>query len=253
MWNSITRIETPEILEKAYSLVETRSKVLFSGGTYLVAEKDPAIHTLIDINHLLDRSLTIEPHVVRIGAGATLQQIIDELQYERIDSVRQSAKWCCVSKNIRNQRTIGGEVARGRVDSELIALLSALDAQLSVSTSSLTTVGIRDWDGDGIVTAIEIDCETITTTDIQRFALIPSAPAFVIVAGVRRGQQIDVAVGGRANQISLLTVSEDEFGDHRIQEFSASAIKSFESDQYGSPQYKKLLIQVGLRRVRNNL
>jgi hypothetical protein len=131
--------------------------------------------------------------------------------------------------------------------------LYALNATLSLFTTNIKQTSIREWNGDGIITGIDIHIEDIDKTAVQRFALIPSAPAFVIVACVRRGNEIDCSVGGKADQISLLTVNPDEFTDETIETFSHRAVEHFQSDHYGSLEYKRSLIQTGLKRVRNEL
>ena len=88
---------------------------------------------------------------------------------------------------------------------------------------------------------------------MKRFALIPSASAFVIVAGVCRGNNIDLTVGGKASQLGFFSVSVDEFTDEFITDLSASAVKQFYTDHYGSIPYKQGLIQTGLKRLRAEL
>jgi len=253
MWSSIKKITRPATLEEACALIVPGRKVIFSGGSYLVADRSPQIDTLIDVNHLLDDGIVENAAQMRLGTGVSLQEIVNTIQSDQVGAMVQCTRWSCPSKNIRNQRTLGGEIGRRRVDSELYAYLYALNATLHTVTASSRTVAIRDWDGDGIVTAVEIQTADIRKTAVQRFALLPSAPAFVIVVGIRREQGLDLVVAGKANRMSSLTIPRDEYTDEKIAEIASSAMKNFGSDQYGTIAYKEALIQTGLRRVRDEL
>lgn len=249
MWASIENIVVPVSLEEAYTLIVPGRKVLFSGGTYLVAEKASQVDTLIDIRHLLDGDISEADSILHIGAAATLQDIMGAVESGKVGELARCARWSCPSKNIRNQRTIGGEVGRRRVDSELVAGLYALNATLHTVADSTGMVPIRDWDGDGIVTGIDIPMADIGDIVVQRFALLPSAPAFAIVIGMQRAQRLDIAIGGRARQLSTWTIPPAEYSDEKIAEIASAAAEQFESDQYGSAAYKEAVIQAGLRRV----
>ena len=253
MWSSILKIEIPVSLEEAWALCNPIQQVLFSGGTYLVAQKDPTINTLIDLNHLLNNSINKKESTTKFGAKATLQEVINYHKDKKDWNISQCAKWSCPSKNIRNQRTLGGEIAQQRVESELYAYLCAVNVSLSLFTTDSHVIKIRDWNGRGIITGIEFDAESIDKISVKRFALIPSSPAFVIVAGVRRRNNIDLTVGGRASKSGFFSVSVDEFTDEFITYISATAVKQFYTDHYGSITYKQGLIQTGLKRVRSEL
>jgi CO/xanthine dehydrogenase FAD-binding subunit len=240
MWTSIKHFEKPASLEEAYSLIVPGQKVVFSGGSYLAAEQSADIDTLIAINHLLND---------RIEMTDTLQNLV---QYEVANSplrMAECARYSCPSRNVRNQRTVGGEIGRNRTNSELFAYLQALDVRLEIVTSTPQSMSVREWDGRGIITALKIDLDTVKQTFCQRFALIPSAPAVVIVAGVLRKEGLDVAVGGAASELSLASITEMKSPDETIARIAASASKQFIRDQHGSQAYKEQLIRTGLARV----
>lgn len=249
MWASIENIEIPASLQEAYALIVPGRKVLFSGGSYLVAEKEPQVDTLIDIRHLVDGDISEADSILHIGAAATLQKIVGAVQSGKVEELARCARWSCPSKNIRNQRTIGGEISRRRVDSELVACLYALNATLHMVAGSSGRVPIRDWDGDGIVTGIDIPMADIGDIVVQRFALLPSAPAFTIVIGVQRAQGLDIVVGGKARCLSTWTIPQAEYSDEKVAKIASAAAGQFEPDQYGSLAYKEAVIRAGLRRV----
>lgn len=240
MWSSISDIQFPNTLPEAVELLRLEDSVLIAGGTYLAAERDAKITTLIDINPLLlDDTILADNGILRIGAGTTLQKLV-ELFDTTGHPYLAGAQISCPSKNIRNQRTIGGEWIRHRADSELVVMLEALDIR-------------TEWEQEIILTGIEIDSEAFDTTALERFALLPSAPAFAIVAGVRRGDRVRIAIGGSARQIYTTTVDVDELQSDNTAAIAAIAGKHFCDDHVGSRRYKQSVIATGLQRVGEQL
>lgn len=249
MWTTIKHFEKPASLEEAYALIVPREKVLFSGGSYLTAEQSGEIDTLIAIRHLLDNSITMNGSTLTIGAGVTLQDLAryDWSSYplRLVECVRFS----CPSRNIRNQRTIGGEIGHRRANSELFTYLHALNPILEIAAPDHLTISLREWDGTGIITAVRINLDKVERTFCQRFTLIPSAPAIVIVAGVLHEKGLDVAIGGAADSVSMATIADLQAPDESIGQIAADASEIFSADQHGSVEYKEQLIRTGLRRI----
>ena len=220
------------------------SSALFGGGTYLVSEKNSAIEQLIDINHLVDNYIVEDRDTIRIGAQTVLQRLVDVLP----GVFARSARWSCSSKNLRNQRTLGGEIARSRPNSELVILLHALDAELAVYNGEKKQISIRLWDGSGIITAIQIKRSRFDQASLERTALLPSAPAFMICAGVRDPETLQLAIGGQSSRISNLSVPL-EFLDGQLTELIDTAIKNFKDDHFGSLEYKQSLMRTNIQRL----
>ncbi len=253
MWSAITAVEFPASLDEAFRLHEAEKKVFCSGGSYLAAERPVSIHTLIDISRLLSQSVVIQGTRLSIDAGISLQKLADEIGAPHAGELAECAIWSCPSRNIRNQRTLGGEIARGRVDSELFACLNALNPILHIHAGSEGTVQLRDWEGTGIITSVEIDLGLVNGIAVQRFALLPSAPAFVIVIGVSKGDSLQVTVAGRAEQVTCFEAAAGELPEKTAAQFAETAISHFQSDQYGSLDYKRLLIRTALTRIGTKL
>ncbi len=248
MWHSIESVVKPESLKEAYSL-QKEDAVLFSGGSYLVAEKDPAVKALIDINGLIDDSVKIDDLSVCISAGATLQAFIDTLT--PIDSgnhLSNGIRASCPSKNIRYQRTFGGEVGQNRPQSDALVFLHAVNTELTVVTKDQSTLSIRDWDGDGIVTEIAYYPNQMDGIELLRFSVIPSAPAVVIVGVVRRGNLLEFAIGGTADRIQNFSLATKDWNDQAAVNIADDALTHFKADHFGSLDYKRSLIITALRR-----
>ena len=250
MWKNIKEVLVPETLSDAQAAFEPGKKVFFAGGSYLVAEKSPEIGTLIDINHLIDNNIEDRGNHLYIGAGATLQQLIEYLKPDGLQGkIAECARLSCPSKNLRNQRTIGGEAAFGRTNSDFHLCLHALNANLVLAGENNSKASIRNWNNEGIITGIEIPMDPKAMFDIQRFALLQSAQAFVIIACVKTGDVIDLSAGGEAHGIASMTITTDVFTDQFINDISIDITGLYFEDHFGSQEYKQALIKTGMRRV----
>ena len=237
MWASIQNIEQPATLLEANKLNDNQNSVLFSGGTYLVAQKSKDIHTLIDINHLITSKIEEQGENISIGAGVTLQQLSDHFEK---DVIGRSAHQSCYSKNIRNQRTIGGEIAQKNTTSNINVLLHTMNVKLKVFVDDQETeVEISSWDGKGIIR--EIIFAKDRNADIKNYSVITSAPPFVVV-GYNYNTKTCV-VGGRTKGFASFAVEEgkiQEVVEEKLAEF-------FVDDHHGSSKYKRHLVKVALR------
>ena len=155
----------------------------------------------------------------------------------------------CFSKNIRNQRTIGGEIAQKRVQSELFTYFVAINPILEIRTPDKVNIHLREWDGKGIINKIIINKIDLESSGLARFATLPSAPAFVIVAVVRRVLELDFVVSGKAKKVYGHTIKLADFSKDILKKVINESVEYFEDDQYGSLEYKKSLIETGIQRA----
>ena len=247
MWSSIKNIDIPTSFEQAIEFKTKSNCVLYGGGTYLVAEKSTKIQNIIDINSIVNTSIEVTDGTIIIGAGSTLQNIIDELGDYK--SLSESAKYSCFSKNIRNQRTVGGEIAQKCVQSELFTYLVAINPILEIRIPEKVNIHLREWDGNGIINKIIINKIDLESSGIERFATLPSAPPFVIVAVVRRALELDFVVSGKAKKVYGHTIKLSDFSKDILKKIIRESVECFEDDQYGSLEYKKSLIETGIQRA----
>ncbi len=233
MWSSIEQILKPNSFSEALILQKENGAVLFAGGSYLVAQKERSISTLIDINHLLDTEITKNRSVLLIGAACTLQELLGSVDSGLAKAISSS----CSSKNIRNQRTLGGEIAQARPDSDLLVYLYAAEAQLQINAAD-NPIHIADWNGDGIITVIQIP---LNNTALERVTVLDSAPAFVITAVHQTAEHITLAIGGKATRILYCKtpLAPDE---GQIKTFMDKVESIFTEDHFGSPAYKRQLV-----------
>lgn len=247
MWSSIKNINVPKTFNEAIEYQSKSNGVLFGGGTYLVAEGSEKIQNLIDINSVVDKSIEITDESIIIGAGSLLQNIIIKLS--DFPLFVEAVKYSCFSKNIRNQRTIGGEIAQKRVQSELFTYLIAINPILEIRTPDKENIYLREWDGKGIINKILINRIDLESSGFERFAVIPSAPAFVIVVVVRHALELDFVISGKAKNVYGHTIKLVNFSKDILKQIINESVKYFEDDQYGSLEYKKSLIEIGIQRA----
>jgi len=253
MWYSINKIIKPDSLKEAYSL-QNKTRVLFSGGSYLVAEKNPSIQSLIDINDLVGHGVTASMEGIHIDAGATLQTFLDTV--ESINSecrLLKGIKYSCPSKQIRNQRTFGGEIGKGRPNSEIMVFLHAVNAELTVIMETEKTVSIRDWDGDGIIIKISYFPNQIDGIELERFSVLDSAPAVVIVGAIKSGDHYEFSIGGTSGKIQTFSCRIEEWSENKNLTWAKDAVNAFVANHFGSLEYKEKLIATALQRVGETL
>ena len=247
MWSSIKNIYLPKSFEEAIELKTDSSTVYFAGGSYLVIEKDRNISTLIDINNIIDRNIIVDEDSVTIGAGVKVQEIVTKS--DEFTKLADVAKFSNFSKNIRNQRTLGGEIAQRNVRSDLFTFLLALNPILVVRKPQESKVKFREWDGIGIIDKIIINKTDLSSSGFERFSLLDSAPAFLMVAVVRKALELDFVISGKVNKIYGHTMQLSEFSKNGIRSMINNSAKHFKSDQYGSVDYKASLIATGIQRA----
>lgn len=233
MWSSIEQIIKPESFSEALALGQKAGCAYFSGGTYLVGNKITTIHTLLDLNHLLSNHIEKRSNALSVGAGATLQNMLGSASEILATAIMAS----CPSKNIRNQRTLGGEIAQGRPDSDLLVYLHAAEAKLHLNDSE-TPIPLAEWDESGIISKVLIP---ENDTKMERVAVLDSAPAFVIAALNQTTETITLAIGGKASKIlyAKTAIAPDE---QKIRVFMESVESLFNHDHFGSPAYKRQLV-----------
>jgi len=245
MWSSIRKIKIPTTFQEAIEYKKKKNSVFFGGGTYLVSAKDNNIHKLIDINNLIDNSIELYDNNIKLGSKVTVQQLVDK----SIDKLSEAAKFSNFSKNIRNQRTIGGEIAQKNVQSDLFIYLVALNPQLQIRNPNKKITSMLEWNGKGIIEKIIFNKMDIESSGFERFSLLPSAPAFLMVVVIRKGLELEIAVSGKVEKIFGHTMQLADFNKNTLKNIINDSVKYFNDDHFGSIEYKKSLIATGIQRA----
>ncbi len=249
----ISNFQFPVFLQDAYELSQSDGKILFAGGTYILTVRQSE-NSIIDINNLLDSSIDVTYEQVRIGAGATLQHFVDcAMKVNPNCKLIPSIEFSCPSKNIRNQRTFGGEIAQNRPNSEILTFLNAVDAQLTIVAKDEFQTSIRDWDCNGIITEISYYPEKIDTIAIQRFSVILFSPAIVTVAGILKKGTLEFAIGGKTDKVTNQQIALENWEEDSAKKMANRTKVGFYDDEFGSISYKESLIKTAVQRVKDEL
>lgn len=128
----IATYSRPRSIDEALQLLEADRAVVIGGGVTLRARPVDAEANAVDLQSLgLDGIERVDDFTVRIGATATLQDIADS---DDLPSALCSAARREQPSTLRHQATLGGLVATGSFDSELLALLLVHEAVVSLTS-----------------------------------------------------------------------------------------------------------------------
>jgi|GEM_PF-1838075 len=172
------------LAEATFALRNPAARVL-AGGTHLLASPGDA-RILIDINKLGLNYIKQDGASLRIGSTTTLQEICSNSLTTEL--LAEAAKATTVSRQLRNAKTIGGEVVSARQESLLPVVLLALDTRLKIiDPSGSENVATLDqfYKGrravGGIISEFEIPSGS-THTALERLAIIESSIPIMSVA-----------------------------------------------------------------------
>ncbi len=142
----IDRFHQPGTVPEALRLKRGfRDRAAFlAGGTLLNSSEGPAVldHVISLAGLGLDR-IESNARAVTIGARCTLQQLID---HRLVPAPLKSAARQVLSRNIRNMATLGGHLAANLPWSDVIPMLVALEAKVTLATDrGAKTLAVADY------------------------------------------------------------------------------------------------------------
>ena len=130
--SKIISYQRPENLEEALSLLSLDNHVPLAGGTLLNANEDMEPLHLVDLQSLALKGIDNSNGKLKIGAMTTLHEIMKNSDCP--DSIRLSSR-SELPSTLRTLATIGGTIASGDSDSQLIASLLVHDAEVTILKS----------------------------------------------------------------------------------------------------------------------
>ncbi len=213
---------------------------LIAGGTSVAPRLDPSVEAVIDLQAIGFGEIGVTGTTATIGSMTRLQTLVDcpELPHVVREAARRDAP-----NTFRHVATLGGAVAVGDWESELLAALLACDAQVTLERlSGSFTVGLGDFLKarpaqlhQAIITQVMLAVDGPAAAD--RTGRTP-ADKPIVAAAARRHSQGDVRLalsGVAATPILVAPEALDTLappGDFR-----------------GSSEYRKHLAGVLARRV----
>jgi CO/xanthine dehydrogenase FAD-binding subunit len=227
----------PSTLEQALELLERPGAVVLAGGTRLNGSSSAEEVEVVDLQALRLDDLRAEPgDVLRIGAMVTLQRLVDSDEVP--DVVREAARREQPS-TLRAQGTVGGCIATGHAESELVAALLVHEAVVQVATSTVTEAFPleRVLDEEPLLTGCVLTSLSIRTdgaTAAAHTARTPADRAIVAAFGRATAYGPLIALTGVASTPVLVQPGDDL---HPIGDFR------------GSSDYRRALADVLMTRV----
>lgn len=230
---TVSRYSRPSSLDEALTLLGRPRAVVLGGGTSLNACPTTEPVEVVDIQALeLGGVETLARGAARIGAMTTLQQLADS---DLPAAVREAARRELPS-TLRAQATIGGTVATGDAESELLAVLLVHDASVALSGRHVTLgelLGELPLRRGALITAVTIEtsgrCAVARAGRTCADRPIVAAAVRLAADGTRR-----VAVAGVAAR-PVLVDDPDELDPP--------------SDFRGSREYRRALAEVLVARA----
>jgi CO/xanthine dehydrogenase FAD-binding subunit len=214
--------ERPETLVEALEFLSVHDSVALGGGTWLNASRTAQPIVVVDVQALreLDGIEESSGRRLSIGAATTLQRLSEE---RRIPAVIREAARRELPSTLRAAATLGGCVAMGLPDSELLATLLVHEARVEVATTDSSSIErldellARGGAGDGrLITRVEF--ETSGESAVARTARTP-ADRPIVAAAARRpadGEPLLALVGVAQRPLLVVDVEEIEpLGDFR--------------------------------------
>ncbi|MBN1262231.1 MAG: FAD binding domain-containing protein [Anaerolineae bacterium] len=132
MLRNVKTYHKPLTIEDAVGLVHSnRNAVYVGGGAWIVAQGDPQLEVLVDLQKLALDRIDGEIEAVRIGAMTTLQALIDHSDVGTFAAgLLAAAAGFTQSRTLREQGTLGGTlIVAGSADPLTTALL-VLDVEI---------------------------------------------------------------------------------------------------------------------------
>lgn len=132
MLRNVKHYLRPTTIEEAVTMVQTTPHACYlGGGAWIVAQGDPQLETVVELQSLGLAAIESDIEGVRIGALVTLQQLIDDPQTGALaDGLLALAAGYTQSRTLREQGTLGGTlIVAGPADPLTTALL-VLDAEI---------------------------------------------------------------------------------------------------------------------------
>ncbi len=208
----VTAYHRPASLEEALELLASPHRLALGGGTTLNADREPSDLEAVDLQSLgLDKITAAASDRVHIGATVTL----DSLQRCELlpDSLRELARREQPS-TLRTLSTVGGLVADGSAESELLAALLAHDTKVELagasSPRSLAEVLAGGLPQGSLIVAVNVN--PTGRTACVRTGRTPADTPIVAAYGCRVGDSVTVAVCGVADYPVLVDVDNPTAG-----------------------------------------
>ncbi|HVM68168.1 MAG TPA: FAD binding domain-containing protein [Acidimicrobiales bacterium] len=153
----MTAYHRPSNLAEALALCARSGAIVIGGGTALHARGPGEPVEVVDLQALgLDGIVAAGNGAMTVGATATLQQLV---HHEATPPVVRDAARRARPSTLRNQATVGGLLASGDPESELLAALLVYDAVVTIAAAD----GTREVPLDAVLAGLPLEHGTLVT------------------------------------------------------------------------------------------
>ena len=216
----------PQTVAEAVALKDKyQDKAVFmAGGTDVnCGDAFSGIEKIIGIEQLKLNKISQTDQVLSIGAGVTIQELIDS---PKVPDHLTVAAGHFTNRNIRNIATIGGNIASNRTTSNLIPILIGIDAELKLADSG-STVSVYDYitrEMSRLIESITISSENLNKRYGLRKFSHSANDISILTAAVTLNIQSDIvsdvriAVGGVSKHVVRLTKLETLLEGNKLPE-----------------------------------
>ncbi len=274
--NKLTEYHRPKKLSEAVDLLkENEGYFPIGGGTWLIPFGSDVVKGIIDLSEAGFKDIRLEEDLLHIGASVTLRELLSspEISEQSHKYLVRGIRAEGSSQLIQSASTVGGRTALAGGDSAFLATLAAADASVVIFGNMENELKLWDfissakWRDDRcIISAVEInnrDQSQPLTFETIRF--IPSAPPVISLAvGLEFANNVvesPIIVFSSVNE-NLVRVTEvesalegnklDEKLIAEVSEIVREIIRP-DPDPRGTPEYKKEMASVLLKRALRNL
>lgn len=251
----IQEFHRPQTLEEALKIKEQYGDRAFflSGGTEINRIDFPyQPEQIISLEGLTLNTITITDEEIVLGAGCTLQQLIEE---EGAPAVLKDICRKIINRNIRHIATLGGNLASQKPWSDLPPVLMVLEGHLNLATSEKTeSLSVAEYiqaPPEGILTKIRIPRKPKRFAGVRKHSRSANEPSVLTAAAslVKDPEgvgEVRIAIKGVAKKILALREVEERLNGHPLPpqeelEKMVSEELNPPSDFKGSAEFKKYL------------
>lgn len=141
MLRNVKDYRRPETIENAVALVQSLPNATYiGGGAWTVAQGDPTLETVVDLQALGLNIITGTLENVQIGATTSLQAIIDHPDTSTIaHGILAEALGYAQSRNLREQGTLGGALITAGAEDPISTALLVMEANVHYADPSIHT------------------------------------------------------------------------------------------------------------------
>ncbi len=254
----MTRIEEyirPDSIKQAVQKkASVEGAVFLAGGTQVnrAPLESPRPRAVVDLRGIVPEGLMMEGTDLVIGAMTTIQELMDS---DQVFPVLREASGFIPTRSIRNQATVGGNIAARRPDSYLIPAFMALAAVARTTEGNISVEDYVSGDHDELILDIHVPvpvgpCVAVKESRSHVSLPVVSAAVSLTVDAENSIGGVCLAVGCVDRKVRRLTSVEETlvdggFGadaaslDRAALEAAIAAAVEPRDDILGSIEYKK--------------